>query len=196
MPSERYQQVYAANQFSGLSPGGEYITQIAFRPNADNGFAFSTVLPSIRIDLSTVATGPDALSSLFANNVGVDDTIVYGGSSGSSLSLSSSFTGPATGPKNFDITINLTTPFFYNPAAGNLLLDVRNFGGGTATFLYFEYLNAAGDAISRVGTYNSGNVTSTSADFADSGGLVTRFTTVAPEPSVISLIAQIGRAHV
>ena len=45
------------------------------------------------------------------------------------LAFSSAFTGPAGGPKDFDILVDLTTPFFYNPALGNLLLDVRNFSG-------------------------------------------------------------------
>ena len=50
----------------------------------------------------------------FANNVGADDTIVHSGS----LFLSSAFTGPAGGPKGFDILIHLTTPFTYDPASG------------------------------------------------------------------------------
>lgn len=41
----RYQQIYAAGEFSALSPGGEFITQIAFRPDAVVGAAFSSTLP-------------------------------------------------------------------------------------------------------------------------------------------------------
>jgi len=52
------------------------------------------------------------MGPVFANNVGADDTIVYGGLTGAPLSLSSSFTGPAGQPKAFDIFINPTTPFF------------------------------------------------------------------------------------
>jgi hypothetical protein len=186
LSSQRYQQVYAANEFSGLAGGGEYITQIAFRPDPFAGAAFSAVLASIRIDLSTVATGPDALSAVFGENVGANDTIVYGGASGASLFLSSSFTGPAFGPKDFDIVINLTTPFFYNPAAGNLLLDIRNFGGGTTT--YFSATSASGDAMSRVFTFGS-DAGSAVAGNIDSLGLVTRFTTVVPEPCGFGLVA-------
>lgn len=184
--TQRYQQVYSASDFAALTAGGEYITQIAFRPDGIAGGAFSTTLSSIRIDLSTVSAGPDALSTTFADNVGANDTIVYGGATGAALSLSSSFTGPVGGPKDFDIIINLTTPFLYNPAAGNLLLDIRNFGGGTTTF--FDAEDILGDSVSRVVTMGSG-IGSATADLADSLGLVTQFTTVVPEPGTMALAA-------
>ena len=184
--TQRYQQIYAASGFAGLAPGGEYITQIAFRPDASLGHAFSSTLPGIRIDLSTTGAGVDALSSTFASNIGANDTIVYGGASGSPLFLSSLFTGPASGPKDFDIIITLTTPFFYNPAAGNLLLDVRNFGGGRTAI--FDAQEIGGDSISRAFTMPSG-VGSSTADGTDTLGLVTRFTTAVPEPASITLLA-------
>jgi hypothetical protein len=185
--TQRYQQVYNASEFSGLVPGGEFITQLAFRPDIDGNFAgpFTATLPSIRIDLSTVAAGADGLSSTFANNVGANDTIVYGGVTGAALSISSSFTGPVNGPKNFDIIINLTTPFFYNPAAGNLLLDVRNFGGGSTAL--FDAQATPSDSVSRVATMGSG-VGSPTADLNDTLGLVTKFTTAVPEPGALGLI--------
>ena len=103
------------------------ITQIAFRPDATFGQAFSLVIANIQIDLSTTLAAPDALSDTLDGNVGADDKVVYAGP----LGISSSFTGPAGGPKAFDIIINLTTPFFYYPSSGNLLLDVRNFSGAS-----------------------------------------------------------------
>lgn len=184
--TQRYQQVYSAGDFAALAPGGEYITRIAFRPDAPAGAPFSTTLPDIRIDLSTTSASPDALSTTFANNVGADDTIVYGGVTGAALPLSSSFTGPARGPKDFDIIIYLTTPFFYNPAAGNLLLDVHNFAGGSITA--FDAQLGMSDSISRVLTGLSG-VGSATADSPDTAGLVTRFTTVIPEPGTMVLAA-------
>src|SRR5262249_21659069 len=126
LSSQRYQQVFAASAFASVS-GPHLITQIAFRPDAQIGGAFSSIIPNIQINLSTTSATPDGLSATFANNVGSDDTVVFSGS----LSLSSAFTGPPGGPKAFDIIINLQTPFLYNPSAGNLLLDVRNFSGGT-----------------------------------------------------------------
>jgi hypothetical protein len=179
---QRYQQVYLSSQF----PAGPLtITSIAFRPDAGAGGAFAATLPSIQIDLSTTSGVPDGLSLTYAANVGANDTVVYGPAP---LSLSSSFTGPPGGPKNFDIVINLTTPFVYNPAAGNLLMDVRNFGGGTTTF--FDATNAPG-IISRV--YNEdGNVNATmgTPEVLGAGyGLVTQFGFASvPEPGTFALV--------
>jgi hypothetical protein len=121
--------------------------------------------------------------------LGADNTIVFSGA----LSLSSSFTGPPGGPKNFDIIINLTTPFLYNPAAGNLLMDVRNFNAGTTT--QFDATGSTtGDAVSRIFTSGSG-VNSPTADFSDSNGLVTQFTFAAvPEPGTLALVGATGVA--
>lgn len=180
LSSQRYQQVYGASDFSSLG-GPELITQILFRPDAQSGSAFSSTLPNVQIDLSTTAAAPDALSPTFASNVGANDTVVYSGP----LSLSSAFTGPAGGPKNFDIVINLATPFLYNPLAGNLLLDVRNFGGGSTTQFDAEFLT--GDPSSRAFSLSSNGVNSTTGTL-DTGALVTefRFTPAVadvPEPS-------------
>ncbi len=177
LSSQRYQQVYAASAF-GATP--LLITQIAFRPDGIGGAAFSSTLPDIQIDLSTTSAGPDGLSSTFASNVGPNDTTVY---ARGPLALSSSDTGPAGGPKNFDIIINLTTPFLYDPTLGNLLLDVRNYGGGTTTA--FDAENISGDATSRATT--SGGVNSSTANLVDSFGLVTEFHTGSPVPEPISV---------
>ncbi len=180
--SQRYQQVYRASEF----PGPFLITDLEFRPDASFGAAFSSTLPSIRIDFCTTPLAPDGLSATFATNCASNDTIVFGGPAGAPLTLSSSFTGPAGGPKAFDIVILLTTPYLYNPASGNLLLDVRNFGGGSTT--QFDAESTVGDSVSRV--YGA-PVGSTSGS-TDSLGLVTRFSgaplLVVPEPGTLALV--------
>jgi len=168
LSSQRYQQVYASSDFAAFC-GPQLITQIAFRPDAVNGAAFSSTLSNIQIDFSTTSAAVDGLSPTFASNVGADDTIVHSGA----LSLSSAFTGPAGGPKDFDIVITLTTPFLYDPGAGNLLLDVRNFAGGFTT--QFDAENTSGDPISRSYTV-SGGVANPTATTVDSFGLITQFT--------------------
>ena len=77
------------------------------------------------------------------------------------------------------------TPFLYDPALGNLLMDVRNFGGGLTTYFDAEY---SSDEVSRVWVTN--DVGSATADFADiGGGLVTRFVvTSVPEPATLALL--------
>src|SRR5687768_13749638 len=96
IPSMRYQQVYGSSQFGALSATGEFISEIRLRPDAAGGSAFSATLPDIQINLSTTAAAPDGLSATFANNVGVDNTVVF---ARGPLATSSGFTGPAGGPK-------------------------------------------------------------------------------------------------
>jgi hypothetical protein len=180
LSSERYEQVYSATQFGS---GPLLITGLAFRPDANTGAAFSTTLSNVSIFLTTTANAPDALSPIFANNEGADKTLVHSGS----LALSSADTGPAGGPKAFDIVINLTTPFLYNPASGNLLLEVQNFGGGTTT--QFDAQITSGDPVSRVFTIDV-NGASDATGNTDTLGLVTEFLTAqvaVPEPSSIIL---------
>ncbi len=124
--SYRSQSVYGASHFP---PGiALIITELRYRPDRFYGAAFSTTIANLQVNLSTTARDPDGLSPTFANNPGFDDTVVFSGA----LACSSAFTGPANGPKDFDIVIPLATPFLYNPAAGNLLVEIRNFSGSTA----------------------------------------------------------------
>jgi hypothetical protein len=178
--SQRYEQVYRATEFGS---GPLLITGLAFRPDAEFGNAFSTTLSDVSIFLMTTTNAPDALSSTFANNEGADKTLVHSGS----LSLSSADTGPAGGPKAFDIVINLTTPFLYNPLSGNLLLEVQNFVEGTTTV--FDAEVTSGDPVSRVYTVSVNGANDASGN-TDTLGLVTEFLTAqvaVPEPSSIIL---------
>ncbi len=116
----RYQQIFAASQF-GSAP--LLITQIAFRPDVTQATPFSNAFSELRIDLSTTSVAVNSLSSTFANNVGANNTTVFD----QAVTLSSAnLPGPGN-TKQFDVIIALTTPFLYNPAAGNLLMDMRNF---------------------------------------------------------------------
>ncbi len=176
--SMRYQQVFDSSEFSTLS-GPSLLTQIAFRPDSSDGSAFSSLLASIQINFSTTAGSPDALSSTFATNVGSDDMVVFNGP----LALSSADIAGPGGTRAFDIIINLTTPFLYDPAAGDLLLDVRNFAGGLTT--QFD-AHVSGDSVSRVWVGNVGSSTGS----PDTLGLVAQFTFESvPEPGTLALLA-------
>lgn len=171
----RYQQVYTASQFGTIAGGGGMITAIAFRPDAVYGYAFTHTIANIQVDLSTTAAGPGNLSLTFANNVGANDTTVFNGS----LTLSSAFTGPAGGPKNFDIVIQLTSPFYYNPTMGNLLLDIRDFSSGNSGGNLIPQLDSTSADPTLVGRVYAFDASATSAPFSfdeDTIGLVTRFT--------------------
>ncbi|MFW9263298.1 hypothetical protein [Nostoc sp. CALU 546] len=181
----RYQQVFGASEFASLSEP-QLISQIAFRPDADFGDAFSSTLPNILINLSTTTSAPDNLSNTFADNVGVDNITVFSGA----LSLSSADEGPASGPKNFDIVIDLQNPFLYDPTKGNLLLDVKNFVGGSTNQSFdaqgnLDTANGDSNSVSRQWSLDPNSAT---AQGEDTIGLVTKFTfksemVSVPEPS-------------
>jgi phosphatidylinositol-3-phosphatase len=173
----RYQQVFDASQFSRLNPGGGLINRIAFRGHGP-GTPFTGTVAQLQVNLSTTSKTPDGLSSTFAENVGSDDTQVFSGP----FQTAVTFTGD---PTNFEVVINFTTPFYYDPTKGNLLLDVRNLQGGTEVPPNDQELDgttASGDSVSRV--YNFGDATTTAAgqtggvDEKDSYGLITRFNTI------------------
>ena len=176
--SMHYQQVYGAAAFAGLS-GPISINTILFRPDGSvYGSSFSSTLPNVEIRLSTTAKLVDALDVTFANNVGADVALVHSGA----LALSSSNTGPVSGPKDFDIAINLSTPFIYDASKGNLLMDVMNFRGGSTTFFDLGFVQ---DETSRL--YYEGDSSSVYG-YQDTGGLVTRFdytTAAVPEPATL-----------
>jgi hypothetical protein len=173
----RYQQVFDASQFSRLNPGGGLINRIAFRGHGP-GVPFTGTIAQLQVNLSTTSKTPDALSSTFAENIGPDDTQVFSGP----LSAAVTFTGD---PTNFEVVVNFTTPFFYDPAKGNLLLDIRNPQGGVevpASDQELDGTSAGGDSVSRV--YNYGDVTATTAgqtggvDEKDTYGLITKFNAI------------------
>ena len=173
----RYQQVFDASQFSRLNPGGGLINRIAFRGHGP-GIPFTGTVAQLQVNLSTTTKTPDGLSSTFAENVGPDDTQVFSGP----LSAAVTFSGD---PTNFEVVVNFTTPFFYNPTKGNLLLDIRNAQGGVEVPPNDQELDgtsATGDAVSRV--YNYGDATAATAgktggvDEKDTYGLITKINAI------------------
>src|SRR5438270_496389 len=73
----RYQEVFSASQFGLISNGGDYITGIVFRGDETFGLGDASIA-NIQISLSTIARGPDGLSTTFAQNIGLDDRTVFG----------------------------------------------------------------------------------------------------------------------
>jgi PEP-CTERM motif len=178
----RYQQVYAASDFTGAI----FISEIAFRPTEGSLPLAPMTITGVRFDLSTTSASPDNLSTTFAANVGADNTTVFSGN----WTRSSASTGPAGGPLDFDIILTLTTPFLYDPALGNLLLDVRNPSSQLLFTGIYDAHVEVGDAVSVI----SGDVNATTGQvgFAGGGsiGLVTRFSAVSvPEPGTLTLLA-------
>jgi len=182
--SQRYQQVYAASDFGALT-GPTPLTQLRFRPNATSTFTPWSNTATFEVRFSVTPTAPDALSTTFATNVGAGETVVYSGSA----TISTGQSGPVTGPLNFDVILTLQTPFVYNPASGNLLMDVKREGTSLASSRFLDAHNVAGDPISRVvSVTNSSDVTGTATSF----GLVTQFVFTPPTPSCYADCDHVG----
>jgi hypothetical protein len=173
-----YQQVYNASVFSGPFT----ITALQF-------FADESIGPfpsggNWTISLSTTSKDWNTLLTSFPSNIGADNTTVFNGDIASLVP--SPFTLGAA------MTINLGTPFTFNPAAGNLLMDVNVAGLLANGFVgpdsfgttYFE---------STTGSFVTGHV---DIDGVNSGpglqgtGLVTGIvgTVATPEPSSTLLL--------
>jgi hypothetical protein len=113
------------SQFSAL--GSNQITGLAFRPAAGSicggnpcGSFAATTLHNVSIELatSTIALGSD---STFADYLTTNTSTVL---PSSTVTVSSSYTGPTAGPKAFDIVFNFSTPYTYHPSDGDLVVDL------------------------------------------------------------------------
>ena len=175
--SGEYQQVYSSSQFSGtitITDLEFFNTQVDFGANAMNSGNWA-------ISLSTTSADWNTLSSTYASNLGANNTLVLSGN------LSQPWAFGDT------LTINLSTPFTYDPSMGNLLMDVFVTGatepGGPIYFDTNGWDNGNFDGntfLGRVycnGCYPSGNVN-------NGYGLVTGFSTggSVPEPGSLMLL--------
>lgn len=173
-PSCRYQQVYGASDFAGLPQGGT-ISEIIFRADEIFGRPSLSVF-DMQFILSVTPRGPDALSLNFSENKGIHERTIYQGR-----------LAPGSDPR-----IVLQNPYPYNPAEGNLLLEILNF---SQVFMPsdpqwemgpLDAEDRLGDTVSRIFAYD----VNAASGIADSIGLVTFFrVTPIPEPSTMALIS-------
>jgi hypothetical protein len=157
----RYQQAYASGDFSGAMS----ITGIDFILQANGNLSGGTY----QLSFSTITAGIDTLSnSNFDGNLGADNALF------TSVVLSGA--GPAT--------LSFTGgPFLYNPANGNLLLDIKILNPTGGTGAAYRGMNGGANGIfSRYQDFGSSTV---------GWGLVTQFDFTAaavPEPGTLSLL--------
>ena len=174
--SVRWLTIHDASQL-GAPSGPSFLTQFAYRPDTILGQSGPRSF-NVQIYASTTSRSVAGLSTTFAENLGTNNTLVFGGT----VILT---TGNLPGPGNtrqFDYVFPFTTPFLYDPAAGNLVLDLKIEASGSA--LTFD--TVSGDpAIGRVFAF--GSSTATTGDIRAS--LVTQFTfEPIPEPATVALL--------
>ena len=115
----RVMQIYDASQFAALS-GPSFLTQYAFRPDTSSSPSGPRSI-TYRIYASTTSRSVAGMSTTFSQNLGTNNTLVFDGT----VTLSTqNLPGPGN-TRQFDIVWPFTTPFLYDPAAGNLLLDIQ-----------------------------------------------------------------------
>lgn len=167
-----YQQVYDHNSFSGPVT----ITQIAFASSAQLTSGPGTANYNFNLSLGTTGAAPNNLSTDLNANRGAN--------------LVQVFTGPATvaitDNDQVDFVINVV-PFVYDPADGNLLLEItiNSPSQFTGNLLYFR---AGSDSRTNRAANPSGLE---GGGFTDSFGLLTTFTTAPPTAASATISGQV-----
>ena len=161
-----YQQVYDGSFFSGPS----LINQITF-------FAGPGVMPGITgnftLNFSTTSKSPATLGTVYANNLGLDNTLFFSGAVSNTLT----FTG---------------SPFLFDPSKGNLLLDVLV---NTPASANSSLIGSCGSDTNRAFSFSGtgpavGTGTNPGLCSPNSFGLKTQFTFTAvsvPEPTPLAM---------
>ena len=180
----RFMQIHDASQFGALA-GPSLLTQFAWRPDQTAGSSGPRFV-TLQIYASTTTRSVAGLSTTFADNLGTNNTLVF---DGTLTWATANLPGPGN-TRQFDIVFPLTTPFLYDPAAGNLLLDFQQSADGSS----ITFDRVSNDPATMQADAPGSTTASTAEFFGDSQ--VTQFTFV-PEPSCLSLLtlAAIGMAN-
>jgi hypothetical protein len=125
----RMQQVIDA---AAVSASPKSIVTIAYRPDNGNSIGSQAVsFPNVEIRMSHTSVTPATLSTTYASNITGAVTLVYSGA----VSLNAYTSGPL-GVAAFD-PITLQNAFPFDPALGNLLIDIVAIDPVSASTSYF-----------------------------------------------------------
>ena len=155
----RYQQSYQGSQF----PGPIVIENIGYRYKGDVPKAATTA--DIKVTISYCAVPHDQISTSFAANVGAAPTVVFNG-----IWNLPAFTGDPALPNPFTARIPFLVPFVYNPAAGDLLIEVEVRQGAMGSGAFARADNNQG--VRRLFNTSSSTAPTGTIDFV---GLITEF---------------------
>ena len=118
--ASRAQSITHRSEFDALPVGGAWLTEIRFRPDGIVPVGEVASFGRVQISLSVTQVDPLDISFTFAANITGTPVEVYN-AAWSSTVINPNPAGAETRP--FDFRIPLETPYFYNPAEGNLLYD-------------------------------------------------------------------------
>ena len=169
----RSQQVYPAHEFPSAP-----IRITSLRWRRFSAQTFENAGGEFRFKLSTTSRGEDTLSGTFADNVGPDETVVFDGV----WTVSSTTAGGA--PYPFEMVLQLTTPFVYDPSEGNLLLEHQCF---STTIPTVDAAGNDGDGLARAYNLNLDPNGST-ASVVDTGGEIIQFEYTLAGPTLTHVI--------
>jgi hypothetical protein len=153
-----FQQIYASTAFANIMT----IHGVAFISGSPQ---LETADYDLTVSLGTTSRTPAAPGTTYISSL----TPVFSGDASQVF----------TAAHDFDLVLNFTVPFTYNPADGNLLLDVVMVSARGSTTSYFD----AQDGSLVMGTLWSDG---TSVVGTGNYGLVTEF--AIPEPSTFALL--------
>jgi hypothetical protein len=164
-----YQQVYGASDFNGPL----HITSLELYDTQYDSGATGTPTGTYTISLSTTQYGVNDITGAFSQNLGADNTQVFSGSISQSWQFGNT------------LVINFSQAFDYNPANGNLLVDIVGDGVSTPFGSVYYDVNSTGGYFSRV--YCSGGVACGDNGTVQNGyGWVTGFDV--PEPGTFFML--------
>ncbi len=129
----RIQFIYAASEFDELPESHHVITEMRWRPDA-SVISPVTSTDLFEIRLSTTQKSPNTISAVYEENIDNPQTLVVSGE----VTRSTTASGPVGGPRVFDMVFGFQTPFLYNPAEGNLLVDIISLGPTAETDWYLS----------------------------------------------------------
>ncbi|MBL8725580.1 MAG: PKD domain-containing protein [Planctomycetes bacterium] len=176
--SMRYQQIFDSSHFTLQGIGFPVLIQeLKFRPFAGAVTSWAGgSWPNVRIDLASSPVDFLAASTTFASNLGPDLATVYNGQ----VTVNPGSTLGAGVVVPWHVTIPLTTPFLYDPNAGNdLTLDVHLDGTGwTGTSRACDTVSLVANNPLMTRIFSTAGLTATTGTVGTHYGIVCEFTYV------------------
>ncbi|MFM1874253.1 MAG: hypothetical protein RL398_3675, partial [Planctomycetota bacterium] len=140
----RYLYVYDSSHFTTNGVGAPIlISQLALRANASTTTWTGSTF-QLQLDISTSPNDFNSITTTWDNNHGPDRATVYNGSF--TIAPGSSTAGV---PGPFHAVVTFSTPFLYDPNAGDLTIDYRVVGNTTANTPTCDAVTTAGTALAK-----------------------------------------------